>query len=226
MLDGKVLWLDDSEDKLIRSDGSSFVDLKGSGRFDTNPLVHDEEGYSVKWTSPVFFDTPDGNFAMERSFLSRVNSDGAIGETLQYDHTARFGPEINGTARIGNASFDPKDYPDWNWFPSIFDVSARQVRPILNPFGERGQIGRNLVVAVQVGRFARIVNTDNTCLNIHSAPRPDAPILDCSAEGVLLVLGIGTGDYPNVVDVDGTPWLSVITPNGVDGFASTQYLQR
>jgi len=111
--------------------------------------------------------------------------------------------------------------------PALIDFTTALINPIPNPFiGEPFVGGRNDVIAVQRGSFARVVNTDNTCLNIHSAPRLDAPILDCSAEGVLLVLATGTGDYPNVVDVDGTPWLSVITPTGADGFASTQYLDR
>jgi len=81
--------------------------------------------------------------------------------------------------------------------------------------------------AVQRGSFARVVNTDNTCLNIHSAPRLDAPILDCAAEGVLLRLGIGTAEAPGgVYDVGGVTWFSVITPSGVDGFASGDYLER
>jgi hypothetical protein len=76
------------------------------------------------------------------------------------------------------------------------------------------------------GTFVRVVNTGNTCLNIHSAPGLNAPIIDCAAEGVLLTLGIGNAQYPNVVDVDGSEWWSVITSSGIEGFASGEYLER
>lgn len=74
-------------------------------------------------------------------------------------------------------------------------------------------------VVVDRGPFVRVVNTDNTCLNIRAAPDPSADILDCAAEGVLLQLSGQLAD-----DANGVRWRSVTTPSGIEGWASTQYL--
>ena len=66
----------------------------------------------------------------------------------------------------------------------------------------------------------RVVNTDNTCVNIRAAPDPIAKVLDCAAEGVLLQLSGQLAD-----DASGNRWRSVITPSGIEGWASTQYLE-
>ena len=66
----------------------------------------------------------------------------------------------------------------------------------------------------------RVVNTDNSCLNIRVAPDPSAEILDCAAEGVLLRASDQFAD-----DANGVRWRAVTTPSGIEGWASTQYLE-
>jgi hypothetical protein len=131
------------------------------------------------------------------------------------------------TANFCAARSDADRQPCRSYLPSVIDLRSRLIQPIRHPFVD-SPLNNSVreVLSAQRGSFARVVNTDNTCLNIHSAPGLDTPILDCVAEGVLLVLGIGTAEYPNVVDVDGTEWWSVITPGGTEGFASGQYLER
>jgi hypothetical protein len=75
-------------------------------------------------------------------------------------------------------------------------------------------------VPVQRSPYARVVNTDGTCLNIRVLPSTSAAALDRAAEGVFLV------DRGQTAESEGIIWLRVATPNGVEGWASTQYLER
>jgi hypothetical protein len=68
--------------------------------------------------------------------------------------------------------------------------------------------------------FARVVNTEGTCLNIRVLPNTSAASLDCAAEGVFL------RDLGQVAEAEGVVWLHVSTPAGIEGWASTQYLER
>ena len=218
-VDTDVLWLVSDGGRILREDGSTFIDFAGSGSINRYFFVEEFGAAWIAWASPVFFSNEGGTFGVDRSFLSKVDAKGAIGSTVQYDNTARYGVDIGNGMRIGNAQLDPKTHPEWNWFPSVFDIPNRQVRPILDPFAERGNTGRNIVAAVQRGPFARVVNTDNTCLNIRAEPLPSAGILDCAAEGVLLR---DTGEAGGPAG----EWLKVVTPNGAEGWANAQYLER
>jgi hypothetical protein len=103
--------------------------------------------------------------------------------------------------------------------PMLIDLRNREKRPIA-PF-LNGVIprSRNLATAIQQGPFARVINTEGTCLNIRAEPGSGAA-LDCAAEGVLL------RDLREFADVAGVTWLRVATPAGLEGWASTQYLER
>jgi hypothetical protein len=63
------------------------------------------------------------------------------------------------------------------------------------------------------------VNTDGTCLIIRAEYKIDAQPLACEAEGVLLRY-IG-----QTTDAAGNLWAKVATPAGIEGYASTQYLE-
>jgi hypothetical protein len=69
-------------------------------------------------------------------------------------------------------------------------------------------------------RYARVVNTEGDCLNIRAEPGPAGHVLACEAEGVMLE-DLLAGSF-----VEGVVWMRVRTPVGVEGWASTQYLQR
>jgi len=101
--------------------------------------------------------------------------------------------------------------------PALIDLDARFIhhfRPVIDP-----PVNFFNIFAVQRGPFARVVNTDETCVNIRSAPNTGAEIVDCAAEGVLLRTDGSTGgDGTNV-------FLHVYTPSGLEGWASTEYLE-
>jgi hypothetical protein len=102
--------------------------------------------------------------------------------------------------------------------PVLVDLASATVRP-LRPFIDPGSFRSRNTVAVQQGPFTRVVNTEGTCLNIRAEPGGGA-ILDCAAESVLL------RNLLQTVDAGGVAWLRVATPAGVEGWASTQYLER
>jgi len=76
--------------------------------------------------------------------------------------------------------------------------------------------GRNRVVAVQTGPFARVVNT-GSCLNMRDAPSLESNVITCIADGVLLRIESEEQTTPG--------WLEVATPSGARGYASTLYLE-
>jgi len=75
-------------------------------------------------------------------------------------------------------------------------------------------------VTVQLERFVRVVNTEGTCLNIRAEPGSAGQVLACEADGVML------RDLGLTAEAEGVMWLRVLTPAGIEGWASTQYLER
>jgi hypothetical protein len=76
--------------------------------------------------------------------------------------------------------------PSWEgFFAAPPYVSTQVIHPIRTPLFEPPFTNNRTIVAVQRGPFARVVNTEGTCLNIRAEPSA-AQVLDCAAEGVLL----------------------------------------
>jgi hypothetical protein len=63
-----------------------------------------------------------------------------------------------------------------------------------------------------------VVDT-GACLNVRAEPGPAAPVLTCAADGVLLQ------DSGETQEADGATWRRVITPSGIEGWASSRYLE-
>jgi hypothetical protein len=99
------------------------------------------------------------------------------------------------------------------------DLDAGTIHPIPQPFVDQKIFGRNRVVAVQHGPFARVVSTGD-CLNVRAEPSARAEILRCYVDGVLLQ------DLGETREADGTTWARVKAPGGLEGWASVAYLER
>jgi hypothetical protein len=102
--------------------------------------------------------------------------------------------------------------------PALIDLEAGLIHPFRTLFEPPNDIVNN-ILAAQQGPFARVVNTEGTCLNIRAEPGA-GQVLDCAAEGVLL------RDLGQTADVQGITWLRVTTPAGIEGWASGEYLER
>ncbi len=126
---------------------------------------------------------------------------------------------ILGNASVPTSELAPGGYPIvTDYDPVVVDLKQGTIR-VLSPFtGSDFPRGRNHIVAVQRGPFARVVGTDS-CLNVRQAPDTGAQILDCLADGVLVQV---TGGFYG----SGPEWLEIATPAGIQGWASTQYLEH
>jgi hypothetical protein len=105
----------------------------------------------------------------------------------------------------------------------LIDFNSGQYHLIPAPFvsGDTGysSLGRTALHAVQIGPFARIVNT-GSCLRVRAEPSLSGQVLDCLADGVLLQ------DMGETREADGASWLSVVTPARRQGWVSTAFVQR
>ncbi|TMC00578.1 MAG: SH3 domain-containing protein [Chloroflexi bacterium] len=107
--------------------------------------------------------------------------------------------------------------------PALLDLASGEYRLLRDTFVRDQRpyqpYGRSLVDAVQVGRFARVVNT-GSCLQIRAEPSSSGEVLDCVADGVLLH---DTGESRSG---DSGTWIAVTTPSGNQGWASAAFLER
>ncbi len=107
--------------------------------------------------------------------------------------------------------------------PALLDLSTGEYHLITDPFVSDQRphqpYGRSLVDGVQVGPFARVVDTGD-CLNVRFEPTSTSQILNCAADGVLL------RDMNETREGSGSEWLRVATPAGIAGWASTAFLER
>lgn len=215
---GDVVWYS-SGGRILRSDGSVIADFgEGAAIYWVSEWRSARQGgFIVSWSR-------DGGGSDQRYYLSYLDPSGTLVKTYQYDRFSIARLDAGEASVLGNADIDqsllgaPTSSTGLTYLPSLFDLSARTVRPVaeLQPLLPRG---RNHVIAVQKGPFARVVDT-GSCLNIRGEPSAVSPVLTCAADGVLLRDSGETRLWGDTV------WLRVATPAGVEGWASTQYLER
>lgn len=105
--------------------------------------------------------------------------------------------------------------------PAFLDLATGEYQVLSDPFRSPGfqpQSSRYVVYAGLYGPFARVVDT-GACLNVRATPSLTGEVLDCAADGVLLVHDFETAD------ADGITWLRVRTPGGTIGWAASGFLE-
>jgi hypothetical protein len=216
LLGGELVWRTE-DGRLLRSDGSEAMAL-GEGVY-VGDIVADAGGerFAVSW----YTDRPSS-----QNRIGVFSRDGQPISAFSLSDSARVGGWLSDTLVAGNATVpqgllptpEPGSYA-MNFVPAIFDLEAGEAHPLAGPFHELPLSGRNYVRAVPHGPFARVVNT-GACLNVRQAPGTSAPVLACAADDVLLK------DTGETREVDGAIWQRVVTPAGLEGWASSQYLER
>lgn len=105
--------------------------------------------------------------------------------------------------------------------PAFIDFDSGIIRPFAKPFSEAPLAGeRNRIIAGMRANALRVANT-GSCLNIRAYPSPDAPVIYCARDGVLLVSsGLPIQDGWVHVSV---PYLPGVGYSG--GFARAEYLE-
>jgi hypothetical protein len=219
---GDLIWWS-KDGRLLRSDGSEFLDL-GEDVTSVNiwrkniQLDPSGEQLAIVWRT-------QGPGQTGQNYLAEITTDGRLTRAFSLGEYAGVGGWVDSKLLVGNASFTPQELgvTDANFFgylPALYDLDAGQLHPVKQPFHDPPFGGqRNHVQAVLHGPFARVVNT-GACLNVRAEPAMTADALTCAADGVLL------RDTGETREVGGVTWRRVLTPAGVEGWASSQYLER
>ncbi len=166
------------------------------------------------------------------SELRVVDSSGQEVSSYRYGRLALAHVDLGKGLMVGNADIDSsrlsQPLPDGSltWLPAFFYLTSGEIRPIVDGFttGSFLRNGRNHVIAAQTGPFLRAANT-GSCLNVRETPDSAAAVIECVADGVLLLDAASASRLVAQTPVaDG--WLEVWTPSGHRGYASAEFLQR
>lgn len=216
---GGIFWQGASS-RLFTSAGEPFFYV-GAAAYLAGNITSDLSG--TRWGIP--WGLPTGN-GPALQFLTLVDETGHIVRSLQYDRYVSYGANSNADVMYGNAELDPDllvgdlQSPNFTFLPAEIHLNEGVFYPILDPFtGKRFNFGRNRVVAVQTGPFARVVNTDGSCVNVRAPAGLSEMIFDCVAEGVLL------HDTHEHTTVDGIDWTRIVTFDGLQGWVASDYLE-
>jgi hypothetical protein len=205
--DGDLLW-SNGHGTLVTSSGEHFF-----SHWSYSDLISVSDGvWGISWNWPNYH------------FLTYVDRDGNFIRSFDSRQSVRYGPAAGGY-HYGNADIDPdllnadSTGAGMVYLPVRIDFERGTYHPILDPFiGDGAGTGRNHVVAVQTGPFARIDGT-GSCLNLRTSPGIDATKVDCLADGVLL------RHATVVVTNQDVEWLQVTAPDGTEGWAATEFLE-
>jgi hypothetical protein len=226
--EGDLLWADQQGNRLVRDDGSTFLDfgpdtgLAYYGRvLEANP---DGNRLLVSW----WVETPDQ--VSSKYHMGLVDSDGRLVEAFTPSSPdlslSASGPWLDDRRVFGSAFIPPEQLsaqppePFLGSVPVIVELDSGLIRPILHPFVDPPYLnGRNHVAAVMYGPFARVEGTGN-CLKVRAEPGAASAVLDCLVDGVLL------RDSGDTRREGVSTWLRVETPAGLEGWVSTAYLER
>lgn len=226
--EGQVIW-QSSAGKLVRGDGSTFVDL-GPGAYAYAPFNGPDA--SAALTLPWSWDSGTSPHSGEyHYYLTDLSSDGRIISAVVAPDFLVAGARVAPDTIAANVGITEEELSRavtgffLGILPAIADLEAGVVNPIAEPFLEPDyKGGRSLVRALQWGPFARVL-APGSCLNVRAEPSLSARALQCAADGVLL-RGIGLRHAGETVGAEGVTWLYVRTPDGVEGWASTAFLGR
>lgn len=216
---GEIIWLTD-DGRLLRGDGSEFVALPGSVRLSRfrSAILRDpgSERFALLWRAE-----------QDVRHLGLFERDGRITEVFSLPYSLFLvGPWLGPRLLAGSTDVSPDQLmsPVPSAFrgilPALIDLDAGLVHPIADPFLAAGfPGGRSFIRAAVQGPFAR-VDVPESCLNVRAEPGLGSEILDCAADGVLL------RDSGETRNLDGDVWLGVVTPAGLEGWASARFLER
>jgi DNA-binding CsgD family transcriptional regulator len=211
--DGSVLWITQDGEALLRSDGSPV------------PLAPPPRATRIKDVSEL----PDGTLGLAwigrsaddyyTEILQFVRPDGTVVSTTNGNGSQEV-VAVSASVAVGNMNGVRARVSDneISVYPVLIDLQNRTVTPITaDIFTQQG--GRNRLIAFQSGPFAR-VTTGSDCLNIREQPSPSGGPVSCYRDGVLL------RDLGETTEAGGITWLKVATPDGREGWASAEFLER
>jgi hypothetical protein len=225
----EIAWLTADRTKLLNGPDIGPLDLgKGRQISGIQPDGVGGERLLVDWTDRV----SDVELRCYASIVSRAGQLPRIERTFAADgFCGQPGSWLDADTVVATYYFRMVDLPSpagspdsrgTRLLPAVIDLKTRTIHPILEPFTSTSPYvnGRNTVLAVVQGPFARVANT-GSCLNLRTEPRADAPVLACAADNVLLRL-LGRDE----TSADGQAWTLVAMPDGEDGWVSPDFIAR
>lgn len=215
---GETIWRSAEGRTLLRPDGSTFLDFGPEAWTYRVSATVDPSVLAVAWNWK------------DRYYLSAIDGSGSLLSTYEYPLFALSTVDLGKGLAIGNAAIEPDLLRQpilegaSSYLPVIFNLTDGTLHPILDPFAQPDfPPGRNHVVAVMRGFFSRVV-APGSCLNLRAEPSVSASVLACAVNGVLL-RGIGLRHAGETVEAEGVTWMHVLAPDGVEGWASTAFLE-
>ena len=100
--------------------------------------------------------------------------------------------------------------------PTIVDMETGEVHSIADTWEGSQALSARGVLSLRSSSFALVTGT-GSCLNVRAEPSVSGEILACAADNVLLTIVEPHQPTPD--------WLHVITPGGVEGFVSRDYVE-
>lgn len=116
----------------------------------------------------------------------------------------------------------PATDEQWYSIPALIDFGAGTITPLEIDgllFESETYRGRNTVIAAAEGRWVEVAGGDE-CVRLRARPALDGEVIGCYADGVLFDGGEET------TEADGVTWAYYRAPDGLEGWASTEFLNR
>jgi len=217
--DGEILWRSSEGESLLNGDGDVIVDFGADAFIYSVGPAFAEDGVDLV----VAWSLTEG--AGYLYFLTLLDATGRPTATYEAPSFMMLSPAgLEKGHAYGNAEFDVSRLPEppaaFSYLSAVFDLTARSVHPLLDPFAEADfPAGRNQVAGVSHGPFLRVVSPD-ACLPLRAEPSASAREVACAADGVLLSLA---GD---AVTAEGIAWQPVRAPDGSNGLVDSAFLSR
>jgi len=218
LLGGEVAWIADDGESLRTSDGV-VIDASDPGDVTLYaPVFGPERGvmtisHSQGSGANYYLADLNQDYSIRRAYQS---PDAYIGEGFWLEDRQYFtlAPFLQDSDRVARQPYSGAFLG--SLVPAIIDVETGEVHGIAEVAEASQSLWARRILSLQTGSLARVTGT-GSCLNIRSEPNTSAEVLACSADNVLLT--VVEPDQPS------PDWLHVITPDGVEGFASRDYIE-
>lgn len=132
------------------------------------------------------------------------------------------GRDLRAVTRFADTQVLGNYYPQQSGFGDfpavIIDLQTGTISPI-SELSAAVTKGQPFVLSVATGPFVRVANAGD-CLNVRESASTDAKVLGCFKDGVLLK------DRAKTEQSGGINWMAVATPDGREGWASSEFLAK
>ena len=211
---GGILW-QTPEGAILDSAGQSLSPAQTYGMTTASrPIV--SSGESVKtWAKQ-----PTAAQSLGRQYLGVFQGTKLAAAYSWQGNDLRAVVRLSGTQLLGN--FAPQQ-TGFGEFPAMLvDLGAGLIYPVpelSELLRAEGHIGQPFIQAASPGAVARVTNAGD-CLNVRESASTAAKTLGCYKDGVLLK------DRATTEQAGGITWWAVATPDGREGWASSEFLRR